>query len=78
MTDLEVRRVEQGFPAALRGREHRLFAGVVRMGGLALWGRVFWRLIGGRDGDHRNWPAIATWAGGIAAELSRVRTSRAQ
>jgi menaquinone-dependent protoporphyrinogen oxidase len=59
---LEIARVEQGFPAALRGRDHQLFAGVVRMGGLALWGRVVWRLLGGRDGDHRDWAAIDAWA----------------
>jgi len=78
MTDLEIRRVEQAFPSALRGREHRLFAGVVQMKGTPLWGRIFWRLIGGRDGDHRNWPAIGDWARGIAAELSQGRNSRTQ
>lgn len=73
MGALEIARVEQGFPPRLRGREHRLFAGVVRMAGLALWGRVFWRLIGGRDGDHRDWAAIEGWAAGIAAEIRRLR-----
>ena len=73
LTDLEITRVEQGFPATLRGREHRLFAGVVRMAALALWGRVFWRLIGGRDGDHRDWAAIDRWTSGIAAEIARMR-----
>lgn len=70
LTDLEITRVEQGFPPAFRGREHRLFAGVVRMAGLALWGRVFWRLIGGRDGDHRDWPAIDAWARHIGSDLA--------
>ncbi len=70
---LEIARVEQGFPAALRGRDHRLFAGVVSMAGLALWGRLFWRLMGGRDGDHRDWPAIDAWAGAISAGLVGLR-----
>lgn len=70
MTELEITRVERGFPPAFRGREHRLFAGVVRMAGLALWGRLFWRLIGGRDGDHRDWPAIDAWAAQIGRQLA--------
>jgi menaquinone-dependent protoporphyrinogen oxidase len=73
LTDLEITRVEQGFPAQFRGREHKLFVGVVHMAGLALWGRIFWRLIGGRDGDHRDWPAIDRWAAAIGADLSRLR-----
>jgi len=73
LTDLEITRVEQQFPAALRGRDHRLFAGVVRMAGLALWGRIFWRLIGGRDGDHRDWAAIDRWAAGVAADITALR-----
>jgi menaquinone-dependent protoporphyrinogen oxidase len=72
LAGLEIARVEQGFAPAFRGRQHRLFAGVVRMAGLALWGRLFWRLIGGRDGDHRNWPAIDGWAAAIAAQLTRL------
>lgn len=75
MTTLEVGRVEQGFPPALRGRDHRLFAGVVRTAGLALWGRIFWRLVGGRDGDHRDWPAIDAWAEGIGARLTGPRAA---
>ena len=70
MTAGEVRRVERGFPAAFRPREHRYFGGIVEMAGLPLWGRVFWRLIGGRPGDHRDWPAIDGWARQIAAEVS--------
>lgn len=71
LTALEVTRIEQRFPAELRGREHRIFAGVIRTGGLAPWGRVLWRLAGGRDGDHRNWPAIDAWAREIGSELDR-------
>jgi menaquinone-dependent protoporphyrinogen oxidase len=69
MTTLEVRRVEEGFPAGFRAREHRFFGGVVQMTGLPLWGRLFWRLIGGRPGDHRDWPAVESWTRQIAAAL---------
>lgn len=62
--------VERGFPAGLTLREHRVFGGVVVMTGVPLWGRLFWRLTGGRPGDHRNWPAIEQWAAGIATELT--------
>ena len=66
MTTLEVDKVERGFPASFRRCEHRFFGGVVEMKGLPLWARVFWRLIGGRPGDHRDWPAIESWARQIA------------
>jgi menaquinone-dependent protoporphyrinogen oxidase len=71
MTAREVRRVEKGFPAGFRAREHRFFGGVVEMKGVPLWGRLFWRLMGGRPGDHRDWPAIEGWARQIAAALPR-------
>lgn len=69
MTSREVDKVEQGFPASFRRREHRFFGGVVETKGLPLWGRAFWRLMGGRPGDHRDWPAIEGWARQIAAAL---------
>ena len=72
MTALEVGKVERGFPPAFRPREHRFFGGIVEMAGVALWGKAFWRLIGGRPGDHRNWPAIEAWADEIAAALRRA------
>jgi menaquinone-dependent protoporphyrinogen oxidase len=78
MTALEVRRVEEGFPAGFRSRDHRFFGGIVEMTGVPLWGRVFWRLIGGRAGDHRDWPAIDSWARDIAAELLRPRSPTGQ
>ncbi|MCW0212138.1 MAG: flavodoxin domain-containing protein [Pseudonocardia sp.] len=63
----EVRRVERGFPAGLRPRDHRLFGGIVRFAGLPLWGRLFYRFVaGGRPGDHRDWAAVEAWAGTVA------------
>jgi menaquinone-dependent protoporphyrinogen oxidase len=78
MAALEIRRVERAFPEAFHAREHRLFRGIIEMRGVPLWGKVFWRLIGGRPGDHRNWPAIESWARQIAAEVTRMRDSAGQ
>jgi menaquinone-dependent protoporphyrinogen oxidase len=66
----ELRRVEQGFPAGLDVRDHQLFAGVVVDEGLGLAGRVFWRALGGRPGDQRDWPAIEHWADAVAVGLA--------
>jgi hypothetical protein len=33
--------------------------------------RLFYRALGGRTGDHRNWPAIEGWSDAILAELTR-------
>jgi menaquinone-dependent protoporphyrinogen oxidase len=80
MTDRELQRVAQAFPAATRSRDHRLFGGIIDMKGTPLWGRLFFRAAGGRPGDHRNWPAIEAWARQIAVELrtSREAASREQ
>lgn len=73
LADGERARIERAFPAGFAPRDHRVFGGIVVMTGVPLWGRVFWRLIGGRPGDHRNWPAIEEWADGIAAALLSTR-----
>ena len=70
MAASEVRRIEQAFPTGLRVRGHEFFGGIIEMSGLPLWSRAYWRLVGGRPGDHRNWPALERWAGHIAAALS--------
>jgi menaquinone-dependent protoporphyrinogen oxidase len=66
---MEVRRIAEAFPSGLTPREHRVFAGVVVLRGLPLWGRLFWRAVGGRPGDSRDWAAVDRWAGEIAAAL---------
>jgi menaquinone-dependent protoporphyrinogen oxidase len=71
MTASEVRRVEKDFPPGIRPRQHRFFGGIVEMRGVPLWGRLFWRAMGGRAGDHRDWPAVESWAREIATELVR-------
>ena len=65
----EAARVAQGFPAGVRIRQHQVFGGVVEMRGVPLWGRLFYRLVGARPGDHRDWTAVEAWAAHIAAEL---------
>jgi menaquinone-dependent protoporphyrinogen oxidase len=71
----------QALRAALRPREHRNFAGAIARGDWSTAGSVFLRLMGGRYGDHRNWPAIDAWAGDIAHQLraagaTDIRASR--
>jgi menaquinone-dependent protoporphyrinogen oxidase len=65
----EAVRVAQGFPAGFHARQHEVFGGVVRMHGVPLWGRLFYRLAGARPGDHRDWAAIERWAACVAAAL---------
>ena len=55
---------------AIHSRGHRDFAGVVSRGDWPASGRAFFRAMGGRYGDHRNWPAIDGWADDIAAALA--------
>ena len=65
----EAERVERQFPAGFTAREHRVFAGVVEMRGVSLWGRLCYRLTGARAGDGRDWPTIEAWARNVAADL---------
>lgn len=53
--------------AAARG--NRNFAGAIAADDWPVLGRAFFRALGGRYGDHRNWRAIDTYADGIATEL---------
>jgi menaquinone-dependent protoporphyrinogen oxidase len=55
--------------AAIQPSGHRNFAGAVSPSDWPASGRVFFRTMGGRYGDHRNWPADA-WADSIAADLT--------
>jgi menaquinone-dependent protoporphyrinogen oxidase len=70
MVAREARTLEQQFPAGLEVREHRLFGGVVKRADVPFWGRVFYRLVGSRSGDHRDWPAIEDWATSVARQLA--------
>lgn len=66
----EAARVQAGFPAGVTPRDHRVFRGVVVLDGVAWWGRLFYRLVSGRAGDHRDWRGVEEWAAGIAAGLT--------
>jgi menaquinone-dependent protoporphyrinogen oxidase len=63
--------------SAIDPREHRNFAGAIARTDWSAAGSAFLRIMGGRYGDHRNWPAIDDWAGGIAADLAAVPTRTA-
>jgi len=67
---MEANQVQTGFPAGFRMRDHRVFRGVLVQEGVAWWGRLFYRVVGSRAGDHRNWRAIEEWARRIAADLT--------
>jgi menaquinone-dependent protoporphyrinogen oxidase len=69
MTDRELRRIAQEFPASFVPRDHRMFGGIIDMQHTPLWGRLFFRATGGRPGDHRDWASIQAWAQGIAGAL---------
>ena len=75
LTDLEAKRVAQGFPPSFAPLDHRIFGGIIEMRGTPLWGRLFFRFTGGRPGDHRDWPAIEAWGHDIADRLPTVGTT---
>ncbi|MFF7114453.1 flavodoxin domain-containing protein [Streptomyces albogriseolus] len=69
LAPLELPTVEHGLPSKLGHRGHRLFSGTIGRDQLPRSGRVFFRLVGGRIGDFRDWAAVDDWAAGIAGEL---------
>lgn len=59
-------------------REHRMFAGRLDKRRLGPLQRVAVAVFRGLEGDFRDWPAIESWAGGIADALaSSAQLSRA-
>ena len=60
--------------AAIQPCEHRNFAGAIARSDWGAAGNAFLRIMGGRYGDHRNWPAIDDWATNIAAQLAAATT----
>ncbi|MGQ0480262.1 MAG: flavodoxin domain-containing protein [Pseudonocardia sp.] len=54
---------------ALDAARHRRFTGVFRPAHTSGLGRVLYRLMGGRFGDHRDWADVDRWADEIAAAL---------
>lgn len=58
---------------ALCSRDHHKFAGVLESGHYSLIGRLIFRAMGGRFGDHRNWREIDSWAQRIGQELTAAQ-----
>jgi menaquinone-dependent protoporphyrinogen oxidase len=58
--------------------EHRNFAGVITPSNWPVTGRLFFRAVGGRYGDHRNWAAIDGWAEQIASSLQPEERCRSR
>lgn len=71
MARLEAQRVAAGFPPGVLVRDHQVFRGVVRLRGVPWWGRLVYRAMSGRPGDHRDWAAVDRWAARVAAELAQ-------
>jgi menaquinone-dependent protoporphyrinogen oxidase len=69
MTDRELRRVARAFPPSFVPRGQRMFGGIIDLEHTPLWGRLFFRAMGGRAGDHRDWAAVEGWAREVAAGL---------
>jgi menaquinone-dependent protoporphyrinogen oxidase len=59
---------------ALRPRDYRVFAGVIRREQWPPASRLLYHAFGGRLGDNRDWDDIGAWADGIAASLATGRT----
>ena len=53
-------------------RDHHDFAGAIERDQWPLPARAFMKAMGGRYGDHRNWPEIDAWAEGIANQLAAI------
>lgn len=54
-------------------RDHRFFAGSIAPGDWPGFGRVVFRLMGGRYGDARDWRDIDAWAEGIGRDITQSR-----
>jgi menaquinone-dependent protoporphyrinogen oxidase len=55
---------------ALRPRDYRVFAGVIRREQWPFASRLLYHAFGGRLGDNRDWDEIEAWADGIARLLT--------
>ncbi|MGW3142229.1 flavodoxin domain-containing protein [Streptomyces sp. NPDC001139] len=62
--------IEADLAAPFSARGHRLLSGVIRPEHLSRRGRLMFRLMGCRYGDHRDWAEIDGWAEQIAGALT--------
>lgn len=56
----------------IEAEDYRVFAGVVEASQWPLFGRLFFRALGGRFGDNRDWPEIERWSDSIADVLRGI------
>lgn len=59
-----------GLRRAIGPRDYRVFAGVIDQRQWPFFSRLFYRALGGRLGDNRDWQDIEAWADGIADGLA--------
>lgn len=62
---------------AIRPRDYRVFAGVIRREQWPLPSRMLFHAFGGRLGDNRDWSDIDAWADGIGAALAPAAAEEA-
>lgn len=60
---------------AVEPRDYRVFAGVIDRRQWPFFSRLFYRALGGRLGDNRDWPDIDAWAENIADALAAAPAS---
>lgn len=68
----EVRSHTAQLVAATGARGHHGFAGAVDPKDWSALGNVFLRALGGRPGDHRDWPEIDEWTDSVVAALRGI------
>jgi menaquinone-dependent protoporphyrinogen oxidase len=56
----------------INARAHRVFAGRVDRSVLSFGEKLVVKAVRAPEGDFRDWPAIESWAGGIAGQLNRT------
>ncbi|HET6858788.1 MAG TPA: flavodoxin domain-containing protein [Streptomyces sp.] len=71
IADKEKPKIIRRLPRDIPYREHRLLSGVIEPSHLPFTGRVFFRLMGCRYGDFRDWSAIDAWAAEMARDLNK-------
>jgi menaquinone-dependent protoporphyrinogen oxidase len=57
---------------AINARAHRIFPGRVDRSQLSLTEKIVVRAVRAPVGDFRDWPAVESWARGIAGQLQRA------
>lgn len=72
---LQQQRLEQTQFQEVALRGHVVFSGVFRDDQMSGFLRALFRLVGGRFGDVRDWPAVDAWTDQITADLAKPASS---